>query len=77
MPIDGETHLAVLDYESASQAISALKFDLASRHEASPLFGADHNKGLESILLNIEQTFDGKPIYPSPQNVQLICYTLS
>lgn len=67
LPIDEKTHLAILDYKSAIQAISELKYDLSSRHEASSLFGIDRNKSLESILLNIDQTFDGKLIYPSPQ----------
>ncbi len=49
-----------LKYEPATQAIAALKENLINRKEATPLFGNDRDRSLESILNNVEQTFDGK-----------------
>jgi len=55
--------LSSLSYEAAIEAISILKADLMARSEATPLFGNDRNKSLESILNNIEQTFRGDQLY--------------
>ncbi len=67
LPIESKPTRLILDYLSATQAICELKSDLAARSEASPLFAYERDKSLESILLNIEQTFDGRPIYASAQ----------
>lgn len=54
-----------LTYPDAMKAILFLKSDLLSREEATPLFAYERDKGLESILHNIEQTFEGEPLYKS------------
>ncbi len=56
-----------LNYETAANAITTLKQDLIARKEATPLFGSEHDHGLESILNNVEQTFDGKALYGSAE----------
>lgn len=65
IPTKGFDATTLLDYNDAINAIAALKSDLAMRNEASQLFGNERNKGLESILNNIEQTFDSIPLYPT------------
>lgn len=65
LPKNSKPTQLILDYDSAVNAITTLKNDLMGRNEASPLFGKEREKGLENILLNIEQTFDDLPIYPS------------
>lgn len=54
-----------LNYDSAIKAIGAFKSDLAVRGEASALFGNEREQALKGILGNIEQTFDGEPLYKS------------
>lgn len=56
---------AVLDLEHATEAIERLKRELLPRGEATELFGNFRGHGLASILGAIEQTFGGKPLYPS------------
>lgn len=56
-----------LNYEAALSAIESLKTDLAERKEAMHFFGREREGGLGSILQNIEQTFDGKPLYNTPE----------
>lgn len=65
LPKHGRHAAFHLTYETAIKAISSLKTDLCARHEATALFGNERDHGLESILSNIEQTFDGKPLYNS------------
>lgn len=57
-------HIA-LDYTRARAAIEALKARLMERDEAIPLFGQERDEQLAGILGSIEQTFDGRPLYPS------------
>jgi prophage maintenance system killer protein len=40
---------------------------LATRHQATELFGRERNQQLAAILGAIEQTFDGRPLYPTAQ----------
>jgi len=54
-----------LSLKQAYAAIGMLKIGLMQKGEASDLFGLEHNGGLAGILGNIEQTFDGQPLYPS------------
>lgn len=54
-----------LEYTEAKAAIDALKKQVLQRKEAGDLFGQERKSGLESILKNLEQTFDGKALYPS------------
>lgn len=58
---------AELCLDDAREIIGRLRDDLASRDEASALFGLEQGEGLARILGSIEQTFDGRPLYPSAQ----------
>ena len=49
-----------IKYENCINIINNLKFN-----ESSKLFALERNKGLESIINNIYQTFDNKDIYTS------------
>ncbi len=64
IPKTGKTTTKKLNYKTALSAIKSLQSDLAARYEATPLFGNEHDRGLENILNTIEQTFDGAPLYP-------------
>jgi prophage maintenance system killer protein len=55
----------VLDFGRASEAIAALKRELAARGEATPLFGNPSGEALEGILGSIEQTMFGESLYRS------------
>ena len=63
LPTQGWSAVTTLSYEAAVSAITALKTDLLAKQEATPLFGHERDKGLERILLAIEQTFGGEPLY--------------
>ena len=63
IPTNFKKTINKLEYPAALNAIVALKKELAHRKEASNLFGNERDKGLESILNNIEQTFDGQLLY--------------
>ncbi len=65
LPAKGRQALSSISYETAIEAIGALKADLMARHEATTLFGSERDHGLQSILKNIEQTFAGDPLYKS------------
>lgn len=65
LPLTGQQALSPLLYSAAINAIAALKTDLAARQQASALFGQEREHNLQSILKNIEQTFDGEPLYPT------------
>ena len=54
-----------LHYQDAMDAIKHLKQDLYLKQQATNLFGLERNNALEAILNNIEQTFDGIPLYDS------------
>jgi prophage maintenance system killer protein len=58
------TH-SVLPYKEIKTAITIFKQELQTRGEASALFGQEREEALYSILRNLEQTFGGKPLYPS------------
>ena len=63
LPEMGKQAILQLPYEEAIKAIHGLKAELITKGEASPLFAQERDKGLKSILNNIEQTFDGQPLY--------------
>lgn len=44
-----------------------MKTDLAARNEATHFFGRERDGGLDNILYNIEQTFDGEQLYKTPE----------
>jgi prophage maintenance system killer protein len=63
LPSKGKETSPRLNYQIALKAIESLKVDLSARNEATYLFGQECAGGLDSILNNIEQTFDGEPLY--------------
>ena len=69
---------AELPLADARNAIVSLRTELHDRGEASELFGQDRNNQLAAILGSIEQTFDGKPLYPSTQEraAHLLYFTI-
>lgn len=58
-----EAPLQLISHKEAVKAITALKSSL--KEEAGDLFGLDTNQSLISILANIDQTFEGKQLYPT------------
>ncbi|MBN9286307.1 MAG: hypothetical protein BGO43_01130 [Gammaproteobacteria bacterium 39-13] len=67
LPAQGKKTEPRLQYEGALSAIEALKTDLSARNEASDLFGRERERGLQSILNNIEQTFADEPLYKTAE----------
>ena len=49
-----------IKYNESLDIINKLRF-----HEESDIFAIERNKGLEAIIGNIYQTFDGNEIYKS------------
>lgn len=58
---------ARLSLADARRAVAALRTGIAGQGEAGPLFGRERGDALAGILGAIEQTFGGKPLYPSAQ----------
>lgn len=56
-----------LPLESARSAIGSLRRAVAASRSAPGLFGQERGDQLAAILGNVEQTFDGVPLYPSVQ----------
>ena len=56
-----------LSLETARGAIARLRESLASRGEATALFGQERSDQLHGILGAVEQTFGGEPLYPTVQ----------
>jgi len=56
-----------LPVEAAREAIAELRAELVEWGEASDLFGLENGERLGGILEAVEQTFDGRPLYPSTQ----------
>ena len=55
-----------LDYQQAQLMITELKQYLIHKQQASPLFGKENRHGaLEASLHSIDQSFDGRDVYPS------------
>jgi prophage maintenance system killer protein len=52
-------------WAEATAAITRLKADLATKGQASALFGNEREEGLQSILGNIDQSVFGAPVYPN------------
>ena len=57
--------LKKLTLKQARAAASSLKADQSKRGTASDIFGVENGDKLAAVLGNIEQTFDGQPLYPS------------
>jgi prophage maintenance system killer protein len=51
------------DYPRLCEVITAFKAELALKNESTALFGIERDFGFKSVLGNIEQTFDGIPLY--------------
>ena len=64
LPAKRHIVIRVIEYETAKPNIELLKKRLIQRGEASFLFGQEQNLRLKGILGSIEQTFDGKTLYP-------------
>lgn len=64
-PEHASTPIAELDITSARVVIRSLRDEMVAHREVPGLFGQERGDGLESILLNIEQTFGGEPLYPT------------
>lgn len=58
----------VLTYNAARQEIHRLRQDLASRGEATALFGQERGDALDALLGNLEQTVFGEPAYPTVES---------
>ncbi len=64
LPITSKLHIA-LSYETALEAIQNLKEDIQGKGENTTFFGQERHDALQAILGNLEQTFDGIPVYSS------------
>ncbi|HZM00337.1 MAG TPA: virulence protein RhuM/Fic/DOC family protein [Planctomycetota bacterium] len=58
---------ATLSLSAARTAIAGLRDSITTRGEAGPLFGQERGEALAGLLGAIEQTFDGKALYPNAQ----------
>ncbi len=56
---------ATLDIATARMAIRTMRDDMVGRGESTGMFGQERDDALESILLNIEQTWGGEALYPT------------
>jgi prophage maintenance system killer protein len=56
---------ATLDIATARVAIRTMRDDMVVRGENPGLFGQERGDALESVLLNIEQTWAGEALYPT------------
>ena len=54
-----------LDYSAIKKVIDIFRQDLATKSEASSLFGIERENALKAIIGNIEQTIFGKSLYRS------------
>jgi len=66
-PIRPVKPVASVSPQDANSVIMQLRETLASRGEASDLFGVERSDQLAGILGAVEQTFGGEPLYPTAQ----------
>jgi len=59
----GKKSKFILEYKVCLNIISELKNNLATKKEASDLFGNENNNKLESVVKNLYQTFSKKELY--------------
>ena len=64
-PPGAKPSTSAIDHDRAVDAIAEFKRELATRGEASPLFGNPRGDALAAILGNIEQTMFGESLYRS------------
>jgi prophage maintenance system killer protein len=67
VPPRPETEAFRLTLPMAGELIADLRAALANRGQAGSLFARERGEQLAAILGAIEQTFDGRPLYPSVQ----------
>jgi DNA ligase (NAD+) len=67
LPTQTKDSLPKLTYKVALSAIESLKVNLAVQGDATSFFGQERNGSLDSILHNIEQTFDGESLYKTAE----------
>jgi prophage maintenance system killer protein len=67
LEIDGVTKRtpAPLEYDDLQKYIGVFRKRLALKQEAGGLFGQEVGEKFKAVLGNINQTFSGKPLYPS------------
>ncbi len=66
-PLHPRKPTGTLALEGARRAIGSLRRAVATDGSAPGLFGQERGDQLGAILGNVEQTFDGAPLYPSVQ----------
>jgi prophage maintenance system killer protein len=64
-PNQASAPCAALDIISARETIRTLRDDMIARGDTPGMFGQERGDALESILLNIEQTWGGEMLYPT------------
>jgi prophage maintenance system killer protein len=57
--------IASLDIATARATMRTLRDDMVARGENPGMFGQERGDALESVLLNIEQTWGGEALYPT------------
>jgi prophage maintenance system killer protein len=67
LPEKGRLPLSTLNYQNMLEAITNLKHNLSARKEATNFFGNERENSFQSILHNIEQTFDGHTLYKTAE----------
>lgn len=55
----------ILEYKNCLRVIIEVKKELVAKKEAADIFGTERERGLESIVKNLYQTFGGKELYKS------------
>ena len=70
--------IASLDIAAARETIRTLRDEMLARGESPGMFGQERGDALESILLNIEQTWGGEALYPSIESraAQLLYFVI-
>ena len=61
----GEKSRFKLEYNDCRVIIQRLRKELMIKKEAGDIFGNEANKGFESVVKNLYQTFDGRELYKS------------
>ena len=64
-PAGAKPPTSAIDLDTALDAVSTFRDDLAAKGQATGLFGNLRGDGLDAILGNIEQTMFGEPLYRS------------
>ena len=67
-PAQTSAPIASLDVSASRETIRTLRDDMIARGENPGMFGQERGDALESILLNIEQTWGGEALYPTTRS---------